>query len=223
VAAIIIEPVLGEGGYVPPPVEYLRGLRQVCDQHGILLIFDEVQTGFGRTGEMFASQVFGVDPDIMTVAKGIASGFPLSAIVASSRLMKNWPAGTHGSTFGGNPVSCAAALASISVIEEEGLLANARARGNQLMGRLEDFKRAFPAICDVRGVGLMIGIELGKPDGSPDKEAVAAIREKCLQDGLLLLSCGTAENVIRLVPPLNVSEAEVEEALGIIERALRNI
>lgn len=221
VAAIIIEPVLGEGGYVPAPAEYLRGLRQLCDQHGILLVFDEVQSGFGRTGEMFASQVYGVEPDIMAIAKGIASGFPLSAIVASSRLMRSWPPGVHGSTFGGNPVSCAAALASISVIEEEGLLENARVRGKQLMQRLEALKDAVPAICDVRGVGLMIGIEMGKPDGSPDKEAVTLIRERCLDDGLLLLSCGTAENVIRLIPPLNVSEAEVDEALYILERALK--
>ena len=223
VAAILIEPVLGEGGYAPPPVEYLQELRQLCDQHGILLIFDEVQTGFGRTGEMFAAQVYGIDPDIMTVAKGIAAGFPLSALIASSQLMSKWPAGVHGSTFGGNPVSCAAALASIRTIQEEELLENVCARGAQLKNRLNDMKDSIPGIGDVRGVGVMIGIEMVKDDGSPDKEAVIQAREKCLEDGLILLSCGTAENVIRLIPPLNVSANEVDEALDIIERALRTL
>ncbi|MCL5962322.1 MAG: aspartate aminotransferase family protein [Chloroflexi bacterium] len=221
VAAMLIEPVLGEGGYTAPPLEYLQGLRDLCDQHGILLIFDEVQTGFGRTGEMFASQTFGIQPDVITVAKGIAGGFPLSAIVGPSRLMKDWPSGAHGSTFGGNPVSCAAALASIGVIEEEGLLENARIRGAELTRRLEEIRSDVPAIGDVRGIGLMIGIELCNTDGSPNKEAVILVGERCQENGLILLSCGTSENVIRLIPPLNVSEDEVEQALDVLEGALR--
>ncbi len=221
VAAILLEPVLGEGGYVVPPAEFVRGLRQLCDEHGILLILDEVQTGFGRTGKMFAAEHFTVRPDIMSVAKGIAGGFPLSAVLASSRLMKAWPAGVHGSTFGGNPVACAAALASIAVIQEEGLLDNATRLGNMILSRLHELKNQHPVIGDVRGLGLMVGIEFVKDDGSPDKDAVTRMRELCLEDGLILLSCGTDENVIRLIPPLTVSDEEVDIALATIERGLK--
>lgn len=220
VAAIIVEPVLGEGGYVVPPLEFFPRLRRICDEHGILLVFDEIQSGFGRTGKMFAVEHFAVKPDIMTLAKGIAGGFPLSAIVASARLMQAWPAGVHGSTFGGNPVSVAAALASISAIQQEGLLENAVNMGARIMGRLADLRSQHQCIGDVRGLGLMIGIELVKEDGSPDKDVVARVRERCLENGLIVLSCGTGENVIRLIPPLNVSETEVDEALGVIEQAL---
>jgi 4-aminobutyrate aminotransferase len=220
VAALLVEPILGEGGYIVPPTDFLIGLRKLCDEHGILLIFDEVQTGFGRTGNWFAAQHFAVRPDIIVMAKGIASGFPLSAIGASRKLMEAWPAGTHGTTFGGNPVSVAAALASIAVIEEEQLLANARKRGALIIDRLRDFQKTHPMVGDVRGIGLMIGVEFVKADGTPDKEMTEQVRLRCLEEGLIVLSCGTWENVIRLIPPLNVSEAEVEEALGTLEKAL---
>lgn len=220
VAAMVIEPVLGEGGYVVPPADFLVGLRKLCDAHSILLIFDEVQTGFGRMGNWFAAQHFGVSPDIMVMAKGIAGGFPLSVIAASRKLMEAWPPGAHGSTFGGNPVSVAAALASIGVIEEEDLLANAQNMGSLMIDRLRDLKSKHPDVGDVRGVGLMIGVELVKEDGSPDQEAANRLRERCLQNGLIVLTCGTWDNVIRLIPPLNVSRADVEKALDIFERAL---
>lgn len=221
VAAVLIEPVLGEGGYVVPPKEFLLGLRELCDQHGILLIVDEVQSGFGRTGRMFAVEHFDVTPDIMCLAKGIASGFPLSAVVASSQLMRAWPAGVHGSTFGGNPVALAAALASISVIQGEGLLENAERMGSLVTNRMRQLQDQYPVIGDIRGRGLMIGVEFVNEDGSPNNDADARVREVCLENGLILISCGTGDNVIRIIPPLNVSEAEVGEALEIIERALQ--
>lgn len=163
VACIILEPVLGEGGYIIPPKEWLEKVREICDRHGILLIFDEVQTGFGRTGNWFAAQTFGVTPDIMAIAKGIAAGLPLSATVASKELMDQWPLGTHGTTFGGNPLACSAALASIEVLKEERLLENAQTLGAYALDELDKLKQKHPAIREVRGVGLMIGIELMDP------------------------------------------------------------
>ncbi|WP_286887629.1 aspartate aminotransferase family protein, partial [Aneurinibacillus sp. UBA3580] len=170
VACFILEPVLGEGGYVVPPQAWLRKIREICDEHGILLIFDEVQTGFGRTGDWFAAQTFGVTPDIMAIAKGIASGLPLSATVASKELMKQWPLGSHGTTFGGNPVACAAALATLDVFREERLLDNCREVGSYARARLDALKEKHPVIGDIRSVGLMIGIEIidprtGEPNG----------------------------------------------------------
>ncbi len=162
IACMIMEPVLGEGGYVVPPPEFLRNLRALCDTWGILLILDEVQSGVGRTGRWFASEHFGVIPDIMTIAKGIASGMPLSAVAARREIMAKWPPGAHGTTFGGNPVACAAAIATISVIEEEKLLENAASVGGYAMERLKDMKERHPSMGDVRGLGLMVGIEFVK-------------------------------------------------------------
>lgn len=221
VAAFLIEPVLGEGGYVVPPKEFLLGLRKLCDQHGILLILDEVQSGFGRTGKMFATEHFEVRPDVMCLAKAIGGGFPLSAIVASSKLMRSWPSGVHGSTFGGNPVAVAAALASISVIQKEGLLENAATMGSIITNRLRELRDSYPIIGDVRGLGLMIGVEFVGEEGAPNRDVVARLRESCLEQGLILISCGVWDNVIRIIPPLNVSESEVGEALGIVEKALK--
>lgn len=221
VAAMIIEPVLGEGGYVVPPKEYLQGLRELCDAHGILLIVDEVQSGFGRTGRMFAVEHFGLRPDVMCMAKAVGGGFPLSVVAASADLMRAWPPGVHGSTFGGNSVAVAAALSTIAVIQEEALLQNATAMGRIVIERLRELQRAYPIIGDVRGLGLMIGVEfVHENDNSPNKDAVTRLRELCLERGLILLSCGTWENVIRIIPPLNVLEVEVNEALNVIERAL---
>ncbi|HZQ28570.1 MAG TPA: aminotransferase class III-fold pyridoxal phosphate-dependent enzyme [Acidimicrobiales bacterium] len=215
VGLMLVEPVLGEGGYVPPPVEWLRGLRRRCDEHGILLAFDEVQTGVGRTGRMFASELFGVRPDILLCAKGIASGLPLGGIIASRALMERWPTGAHGSTFGGNPVSCAAALATLDVIEDEGLLDRATALGDRARQTLGALLPDCPALIDVRGVGLMIGVELA------DDSVAHRVQDHCLDAGLLVLTCGPGDNVLRLVPPLTVTDAELDEGLDILTAAIR--
>jgi 4-aminobutyrate aminotransferase len=226
VAAIIMEPVQGEGGYVVPatgyPVEdgYMQRLRKLCDQNGILLIFDEVQTGFGRTGKWFASNHFDVEPDILVLAKGIASGFPMAAVVSRKELMDKWSPGRHGSTYGGNPVACAAALASIKVIEEEKLLDNANRMGQLIVDRVNKLKQKHKFIGDVRGLGLMIGIELVTESGAPDGTRLTQLVGECLKRKLLLLDCGSYDHVIRFLPPLNCSKAEVEEALKIFEEAL---
>ncbi len=226
IAAFIVEPVLGEGGYVPVPAEYLRRLREVCTEHGILLIFDEIQTGFGRTGTMFAAQGLGVTPDIMAIAKGIASGLPLSAVVAPQDLMAKWTPGAHGTTFGGNPISCAAALATLEVFREERLLENAKRQGQRAMGFLRQLlgsKDKYPIVGDVRGMGLMIGIEFVDPaDGrTPNGGAVEAVLGECLERGLILYPCGSYGQSIRFIPPLVVSDQELDKGLGIFEEAIR--
>jgi 4-aminobutyrate aminotransferase len=212
---MIVEPVLGEGGYIPAPVEWLQGLRDRCDAHGILLVFDEVQCGFGRTGRPFAAETFGVTPDVLLFAKGVASGLPLGGIIAPRRLMDRWPPGAHGSTFGGNPVSCAAALATIDVLEEEGLYKRARFLGERCQRRLRQAQTQNPAlVVDVRGVGLMIGVEV------IDATAAEAVARGCLDRGLIVLTCGPEQNVIRLAPPLNLSDAELEKGLDILTGVL---
>jgi 4-aminobutyrate aminotransferase len=223
IAAFIVEPVLGEGGYVVPPAEFMPRLRKLCDQHGILLIADEVQSGYGRTGKMFACEQTGVVPDIMTLAKSIASGLPLSAVVATSKLMDQWQPAAHGSTFGGNPVSCAAGVATLDVFERDGVLENATQRGNELLGRLRDLQQRMPVIGDVRGLGLMVGVELVKSDGSPDKEMQKKIRQVCLDSGMVVLSCGPHDNVLRLVPPLNISQQELDEGWEILSAAFQEV
>jgi 4-aminobutyrate aminotransferase len=223
IAAFIVEPVLGEGGYVVPPRGFMPRLRKLCDDHGILLIADEVQTGYGRTGKMFACEHTGVVPDIMTLAKSIASGLPLSAIVASGRLMDQWEPAAHGSTFGGNPVSCAAGIATLDVFEREQVLAKSTIKGAELLDRFRSLQAKTPSIGDVRGLGLMIGVELVKKDGSPDKELLARIRKVCLDSGLVLLSCGPHDNILRLIPPLNLSQAELEEAWDIMNGAFLEV
>ena len=222
VACIIMEPVLGEGGYVVPPAEFLRKLRAFCDKWNILLIFDEVQSGMGRTGKWFASEHFGVVPDIMTVAKGIASGMPLSAVVSGRKIMGQWPPGAHGTTFGGNPVSCAAGIATIGVIEDEGLLGNAAAAGDYALQRLLRMKERHRCIGDVRGLGLMIGIEFVTNGLEPDSEGLKKIIGYCAQKGLILLECGVDRNIIRFAPPLVVTTEEVQRGLDILEEAIDN-
>jgi len=220
-AAILIEPVLGEGGYVVPPAEFLKGLRELCDKTGILLIFDEVQSGFGRTGKWFAQEHSGVIPDIMTVAKGIASGLPLSGVFSRLDLMKKWQTGSHGGTFGGNAVACAAGVATIRAMRDEDMPGNAARRGVQLMTGLCKLQEEFPIIGDVRGLGLMIGSEFTS-DGKPaDKTLVKAVVHACEERGLLLLTCGTYDNVIRWIPPLVVSEPQIADSLGIFGEALK--
>ncbi|GAB4409218.1 MAG: aspartate aminotransferase family protein [Thermodesulfovibrionales bacterium] len=220
VACMIIEPVLGEGGYVIPPLEFLRNLRALCDRWGILLILDEIQSGMGRTGKWFASEHFNIIPDIMTVAKGIASGMPLSAVVSKKEIMSGWPPGAHGTTFGGNPVSCAAAIATLKVIEEEGLLENARVVGSYAMEILSTIKERNPCVGDVRGLGLMIGIEFVREGKEPDTEGLKKIMGYCLERGLVLLEAGPEKNIIRLAPPLIVRKEEMERGLGILGEAI---
>ncbi|MGP7816449.1 aspartate aminotransferase family protein [Niallia sp. 01092] len=222
VAAIIMEPVQGEGGYIVPPAKFINEIRRICDQHGILLIFDEIQTGFGRTGKMFAWQHFGVQPDILTLAKGIANGFPLSALVGKAELMDQWTAGTHGGTYGGNPVSCAASLAVIEILES-GLLEQSVKMAEYFTGKLSGLASTFTNIRDIRGLGLMIGMEFVQADGQPDAKTVAALKEKALEKGLILLTCGTEKNVIRFIPPLTVTKEEIDEAFSIIKGSLEEI
>jgi 4-aminobutyrate aminotransferase len=222
VAGIVLEPIQGEAGFVVPPVEFLRRLRQICDAHGILLIFDEIQTGFGRTGQMFAAQIFDVQPDIMAIAKSIGSGFPLSAVVASRALMQKWGPGGHSTTFGGNPVACAAGLATLQIIREENLLENARQMGARLLEGAKALQQKYPMIGDVRGIGLMVGLEFVVPgsDKQPNPQAVQTVLEECLGRGLLLYSAGLYSHVIRIFPPLIVNQAQVDEALQILDESL---
>ena len=220
-AAILIEPVLGEGGYVVPPKEFVQNLRKLCDQHGILLIADEVQSGFGRTGKWFAQEHFEIVPDIMTVAKGIASGMPLSGVFSRLDLMKKWLTGTHGGTYGGNAVACAAAVATIRAMREEDMPGNARIRGVQLISRLKEIQQKYPVIGDVRGLGLMVGVEFRTPERKPDKATTKAVINACLEKKLLLLTCGTYDNVIRWIPPLIVNERQIDDAVKIFESALQ--
>jgi 4-aminobutyrate aminotransferase len=198
-------------------VSWLAGLRERCDEHGILLIFDEVQTGVGRTGRPFAAETFGITPDVILFAKGIASGLPLGGIIAPRAIMDRWPTGSHGSTFGGNPVSCAAALATLDVLDEEGCYERARRLGSRAierLGRLCSGPGHGPV--DVRGVGLMIGVELA------DKATAEAVQSRCLDDGLIVLLCGPGENVLRLIPPLTISDDEFEEGLDILVTVLES-
>ncbi len=219
-AAILIEPVLGEGGYVVPPASFLKGLREIADQHGILLILDEIQSGFGRTGKWFAYEHFDVRPDILTVAKGLASGMPISGVISRLELMEKWTAGSHGGTYGGNAIAAAAGVATIDAIIEDKMIENARVRGEQFFSALKQMKKDHAAIADVRGLGLMIGVEFQDEHGKPSKEAAKAVQKKALKNGLMLLTCGPWDNTMRIIPPLNVSSSEVEEALGIIDSAL---
>jgi 4-aminobutyrate aminotransferase len=215
VGAMIVEPVLGEGGYVPPPVAWLEGLRARCDEHGILLVFDEVQCGVGRTGRPFAAEAFGVRPDVLLFAKGIASGLPLGGIVASRRLMERWPTGAHGSTFGGNPVACAAALATLDVLDETDGYRRTAALGARVLDRLRHEVGGHPSVRDVRGIGLMVGVELA------DKDVTDRVCGACLDQGVIVLSCGPDENVLRLVPPLTISDDEIDHGLAVLCRAIR--
>jgi 4-aminobutyrate aminotransferase len=223
VACMVIEPVLGEGGYIVPPEAFLRNLRQLCDRWGILLVFDEVQSGMGRTGKWFASEHFSITPDIMTIAKGIASGLPLSAVASRKSIMSKWPPGAHGTTFGGNPVACAAAIATLKVIEEENLLENAATVGRHAIERLKVIQGDNSCIGDVRGLGLMIGIEFVKANKEPYTEGLNDILRYCLEKGLVLIESGVDKNIIRLAPPLIVKEEEIDTGLDILEEAIGKV
>jgi 4-aminobutyrate aminotransferase len=214
-AAFIVEPVLGEGGYVPGNERFFAGLRERADRHGILLVVDEVQTGFGRTGRFWGGDHFGIRPDVVVTAKGLASGFPLSGIAASSELMgKAWP-GSQGGTYGANAVACAAALATLDVINDEKLVENAAERGDQLRAGLLEVAGEHAAVSDVRGLGLMLGNEFRDADGNPDGAAAAAAQQEAARRGLLLLTCGVWGQVVRFIPALVVQPDQVDEALSI--------
>ncbi|GAB4536146.1 MAG: acetyl ornithine aminotransferase family protein [Anaerolineae bacterium] len=220
VAAILLEPIQGEGGYIVPPDSFLPGLRRLCDRYGILLIADEVQSGIGRTGRWFAVEHWGVEPDIVTMAKGIASGMPMGAFTARASIMSKWGPGAHGNTYGGNPLCMAAALTTLRLIEEEGLLENAARMGNYMQQRVRDMMDRHPTIGDVRGKGLMVGVELVKDrlTKEPARQVVKDLLQTAFQRGLLLLPCGAS--TIRFMPPLNVSREIVDEGLFIFDQAL---
>jgi 4-aminobutyrate aminotransferase len=215
VAAIVVEPIQGEGGYIVPEDGFLAGLRELCTKHGILLVADEIQSGAGRTGKMWAVEHWGVEPDILLLAKGIASGMPLGAMVAPARIMESWGAGAHGSTYGGNPVACAAALATIELLEG-GLVENAAARGQQAMAGLRELAARYPkSVLDVRGRGLMIGVEFADP------KLAEAVQWACFTRGLLVLECG--RQTVRLCPPLIASESDIETAMRIFGAAVEAV
>jgi len=220
VAAILVEPLQGEGGYIVPPDGFLAGLRALCDEHGILLIFDEVQSGIGRTGRMFACQHWGVAPDIMTLAKGLGSGLPIGAMVAKKTLMSQWKRGAHGNTYGGNPITCAAANATIDLVEA-GMVGNAAVAGAHFTSRLNALARDFPCIGEVRGKGLMIGMELIEGDAArtPARALCDAVITRAYHNGLLLLSCGAS--TVRFMPPLCVTTDEIDEAVALLGTSLR--
>ena len=220
VAAILVEPIQGEGGYLVPPDGFLQGLRELCDRHGILLIFDEVQSGIGRTGKMFASQHWGVTPDIMTLAKGLGSGMPIGLMVARKRHMEKWKRGAHGNTYGGNPLCCAAALATLDLVESE-YMANAGSVGQYFISALRQLQQRFECVGEVRGKGLMIGMELitDRSSRKPAKALCDAVLTRAYHNGLLLLSCG--QSTVRFIPPLMITRADVDEAMGMIDIALR--
>lgn len=222
-AAIILEPEQGEGGYVPTPPAFMKALREICDEHGILLVMDEVQTGFGRTGKWFAQDHYNVKPDVMIMAKGIASGVPMSCIGASSEMMAKWIPGSHGGTYGGNPLAAASAIATIRAMRDENMIENAAERGAQLTAGLKALQATFPRIAEVRGFGLMVGMEFRDENGTPDAATVTALQKGCLEKKLLLLSCGTYGNVIRFIPPLIVTEEEIKNGLEIIYDVLSQI
>jgi 4-aminobutyrate aminotransferase len=215
-ACVIMEPVQGEGGYNPAPAAFMQGIVERCRAHGILFIADEVQSGFGRTGHMFAVEHYGVDPDIICMAKGIASGFPFAALGTRRELDDRWPTGSHGGTYGGNAMGCAAALATIEIMEEPAFLANVRDRGAQLMTGIRDLQKEHDVIAQVRGLGLMVGTEFR------DAARVAAVQRHCLEEGkLILMNAGTYGTCLRWMPPLVVTDQEIDLALAAFSAALK--
>ena len=221
VAAVFMEPIQGEGGYILPRPEFVNGWRKLCDEHGILLVFDEIQSGVGRTGKMWASEHYGVEPDILLTAKGLGSGMPIGAIIAKESVM-TWPQGSHGTTFGGNPVCCAAALATLDLVEVA-LMDNAAKMGERLLSGLRKLQQRYDRIGDVRGIGLMIGVEFVKDRKTkePDGEFVAQLEQLAFRKGLLLLSCG--RSVIRIAPPLVLTAYDVDTGLALLDDCLKEL
>lgn len=218
IAAFLFEPLQGEGGYYPASYEFMKAIRDIADEHGILMIVDEVQTGFGRTGDYFTSQVYGIDPDILVMGKAIANGLPLSAVGASKEIFSKFPPGSHGTTFGGNPVSCAASAAVVD--ELRNVIPGIAERSDFAFTRLGDLQERHRTVGDVRGLGLMIGIELVKDGREPDTEAWGFISRMAEDLGLFILNCGPDNNVIRFIPPLNVSLEDLEAGIDILDQAI---
>jgi len=223
VAAILMETVAGEGGYVFPTARFMQSVRALCDRHGILLILDEIQTGMGRTGKMWGFEHFGVEPDIITVAKGIASGMPVSAVVSDRAIIDKWAPGAHGGTYGGNAVGAAAAYETLQVMCDERLPQNAAAMGDILMAGLREIQQDFSVICDVRSLGLMVAVEFVKPDGSANPAAVAAVIQSAFEQRVLLLNCGTYDEAIRIIPPLIVTGAQIRDFLVVFRTAVASL
>lgn len=222
-AALVIEPVLGEGGYIPAPARFLQEARELCAHYGIMFVADEVQSGFGRTGTMFCFEQADVSPDIIIMAKGLGSGFPISAIGAPRALMEKWAVGSHGGTYGGNALAAATAAETIRVMKDEQLPANAACEGERLMAGLNALQARYPVMGDVRGRGLMVGVEFTDAHSNPDKDTAKAVAKACIDQKMLLLTCGAYENVIRWIPPLVVNDAQIDEGLGIFESALAQV
>jgi 4-aminobutyrate aminotransferase len=222
ISAVLFEPVMGEGGYVVPPEKYVTALRSLCDSLGILLIFDEVQTGLGRTGKMFAFEHYNVEPDILSLGKAIGGGFPLAVIASSKERMMKWESGAHGTTFGGHPVACAAAIAQLRIIAEEGFLKTVIDKGAQFRSQLLELKTRYAQIGDVRGLGLMNAVEFVKENKKPDPERAAYIQKYFLEKKILVLTCGAFKNVMRFIPPLNIDSTLLNLVIDIFEEALKS-
>jgi 4-aminobutyrate aminotransferase len=220
VAAILMESIAGEGGYIFPTARFVQMVRELCDRHGIMMIMDEIQSGMGRSGKMWGFEHFDVEPDIITVAKGIASGLPVSAVVSDKAIMDKWAPGAHGGTYGGNAVGTAAAYETLQVMHDEHLPENAAAMGEILMNGLREIQRDFPVIGDVRGLGLMVAVEFVKPDGSANSAAVAKVIQHAFEEKVLLLNCGTYDEAIRIIPPLVVNEEQIRDFLGVFRAAV---
>lgn len=223
VACIYMEPVMGEGGYVVPSKKFVQDVRKICDKHGILLIFDEIQCGYGRTGKMWASQNFDVIPDIMTVGKAIAGGLPMSALISTPKIMSKWSVGTHGTTFGGNPCAAAAACVILEQFKDGSLIKNVNEMGAYLKEKLAALKEKYTCISDVRGIGLMIAIEFSHEDGSPAPDIWQKVKAGCLKRHMLILNCGVNGNGMRFATPLNIKKEEIDEGLKILEEAVKDL
>lgn len=223
VAAILVETIAGEGGYLVPSQRWLREVRNICDEHGIMLVLDEIQTGVGRTGTMWGFEQFAVTPDIMTVAKGIASGLPVSAVVANKATMDKWPPGAHGGTYGANAVGTAAAAETLRVMRDEKLPQNAAVVGDRLAQGLRAIQAKYPVIGEVRGLGLMLAVEFVDQNGNPNASAVSKVIASCLEENVLLINCGTYDQAIRVIPPLVITKEQADEFLVIFENAVAKL
>jgi 4-aminobutyrate aminotransferase len=223
ISAVLFEPIMGEGGYVIPPEKYVKELRSLCDGLGILLIFDEVQTGIGRTGKMFTCEHFGVIPDILVMGKAIGGGFPLAVVASSKDRMMKWESGAHGTTFGGHPVACAAGLAQLGIVAEEGFLNGVSDKGERFRNQLIELKKQFQSLGDIRGLGLMNAVEIVKEDKKPDPDRAASIQKYLLEKRILVLTCGAFKNVIRFIPPLNIDTSLLNQVADRLGEALKSI
>jgi 4-aminobutyrate aminotransferase len=221
ISAVLFEPVMGEGGYVVPPPKYVRALRSLCDGLGILLIFDEVQTGIGRTGKMFAFEHFDVAPDILSLGKAIGAGFPLAVIASSKDRMMKWESGAHGTTFGGHPVACAAAIAQLKIIADQSFLREVSDKGEKFRNQLSELGMRYQQMGDVRGMGLMNAVEIVKEDKTPDSDRASLIQKYLHEKKILLLTCGPFKNVIRFIPPLNIESSLLDQVIDRFDEALK--